>query len=624
MARVSLAGFRDPIKAPRYWLWSGVAVLLFIAFMVVTLGATSTRWFCASACHKAQDDTITAYNRSSHSNVSCLACHEPVNANPVDFMLKKAAALGELYLTVTNNFELPLNGDDSYAKEMPSSQCLQCHSKNRVVTPSPGIIIDHDVHAKNGVRCPECHNRVAHRENFDLTLTKDGKKNRRHQDWMKMEACFRCHGFGPDARAPGECSNCHPSDFKQIPATHRVVDWFPTGHAQAKLDDPGLCKICHFEKEYCTLCHGMDMPHSGEFKSKGHPAVVKKQYDKCVFCHQPDKTHFCDHCHHGTALSNAGKTVTYKPDVKWIDQHGPAVQIVGVGKCLEKCHQSSFCSDCHAANKVLPTSHKSKAWTWTPPPAMATHAVDASANIDTCAICHGQEGIKAKDCSACHKLTVPHTEEFKKFHAKTGKSQPKVCANCHRFKELCSNCHHDGALNNRPWLQVHASTVARIGASGCVDKCHRKSDCVSCHTTNKVLPTSHRGKFWLHRPSLTKPSGHGAAFKTDADQCTYCHGTKGTQATLCKNCHKLTMPHPSGFTDTHKSQFRAKKLTKTTCNNCHVQYFCDKCHHNAKPAPAWRQQHPSVVKKNGPDACFKCHSEVYCSYCHVKIGAPAP
>ena len=66
------------------------------AVMIPVLGVTSTRWFCAEGCHKVQDDTIIAYQHSSHSKISCMACHMPVNANPVIFLLHKAEALGEL------------------------------------------------------------------------------------------------------------------------------------------------------------------------------------------------------------------------------------------------------------------------------------------------------------------------------------------------------------------------------------------------------------------------------------------------------------------------------------------------------------------------------------------------
>jgi hypothetical protein len=156
MARISLAGFKDPVRRPRYIIWTGTAVLMLAGVMIVALGVTSSYWFCSEACHKVQDDTITAYDNSSHSEVSCMACHMPVSADPFTFILHKAEALGELYLTVTDNFEIPLNGTSHLAMDghvMGSKQCTQCHSSNRVVTASPGIIIDHAVHEEADVHC---------------------------------------------------------------------------------------------------------------------------------------------------------------------------------------------------------------------------------------------------------------------------------------------------------------------------------------------------------------------------------------------------------------------------------------------------------------------------------------
>ena len=125
MPRISFAGFKDPAQRPRLILWVGAVTLLLAAVMVAAMGVTSTRWFCSEGCHKVQDDTILAYQASPHSQVSCMACHMPVGSDPVTFVLHKAEALGELYLTVTGNYSLPLNATSHYALAMDSSQCTE-------------------------------------------------------------------------------------------------------------------------------------------------------------------------------------------------------------------------------------------------------------------------------------------------------------------------------------------------------------------------------------------------------------------------------------------------------------------------------------------------------------------
>jgi nitrate/TMAO reductase-like tetraheme cytochrome c subunit len=685
MAKISLAGFKDPVRRPRYVIWTGIVVLALAAFIVIAFGATSTYWFCANVCHKVQDDSIAAYNRSSHSMVSCMSCHEPVNANPVLFTLYKAKALGELVLTVTNNFELPLNPDSHLAmdaKHMGSRQCTQCHNlKTRKVTPSPGIKIDHDAHEAKDIHCTACHNRVAHNESGDweptLTDPKTKKKSVKHQNFMTMTACFRCHTLTSEPpaggiKAPGKCSACHPADFDLKPPSHKEKGFYPKGHAKlatAKIDrstgkpvlseegseaeeaaeeaaeheeekaaeGEGLhlvavdkvdyCATCHIEATFCMGCHGMEMPHPAEFKEKTHPQVAKTKMDKCDMCHQVKKTNyqFCNECHHGTKVN-----WKYDPKVAWRTQHAKAVSTNGVSTCFGACHDQKFCVECHTKLKPLPASHKDAKWlrdklTVTKYGSAAAqpsgkHALAALKAIDSCDVCHGPGGTNAKFCKGCHGMEMPHPDAFKKNHV-SGRKTPQLCANCHTFKEVCSDCHHVDAVNGVPWQKQHPKAVAAKGTAPCFEKCHEnKQFCVDCHTKLKALPASHKASDWTRNLALGKSAKHSASYKAQPDSCEYCHGTGGTESKFCKNCHKLPMPHPANFKDTHKADFQAKKLTKPVCTNCHDQYFCDNCHHKgAVTNQRWYTYHPNIVKKNGAEPCFECHKPTYCSYCHVRL-----
>ncbi len=676
MPKISIAGFKDPVRRPRYILWTGALVILAGVFLVVALGASSTRWFCANACHKVQGDTIIAYELSSHSEISCMACHMPVGADPVTFLLHKAKALGELYLTVTNNYHLPLNATSHLAQsyEMGSGQCTQCHSANRVVTPSEGIIIDHEIHEENHVQCTLCHNRVAHPENFTLTL-KDpntGEPNRPHDDFMKMTACFRCHGLTPDAKAPGECAKCHTLDFPLKPESHLAKDFYPQGHAKlakehrekalAAQDEAGkgekaeegdgqsslgelilgtafaaseekpaegeaegelhlpqvgevnYCTTCHLE-QFCLNCHGMEMPHTEEFTTKSHPEIVKTKLDKCEFCHKQSKTQFCDACHHGSAVE-----WTYSAESPWRTQHAPATKKTSIKPCLERCHEAPYCSACHTREKPIPTSHRAKDWLRKGGAAIGAHAESSKGEIQSCEICHGKGGPNSKFCKSCHKYDMPHPDEFKKFHAKTGRANTAQCGFCHTFREVCGNCHHEGASNTVPWLKQHPKTVSSKGADGCFEKCHKVDFCVKCHTTSKVVPTSHKAKTWT-RDASTKAALHTTAYDKQASSCAFCHGKGGSEDNkFCLNCHKLPMPHPGEFKDTHKDQFAEKKLNKTTCVKCHNVVFCNKCHHEGYTGKqTWMMEHQFVVKQKGAEPCFECHKPTYCSHCHVRL-----
>ncbi len=175
------------------------------------------------------------------------------------------------------------------------------------------------------------------------------------------------------------------------------------------------------------------------------------------------------------------------------------------------CHTSQFCADCHTANKVFPASHKQPYWTHPQTPTMtkygseaasatAVHSVTAQKSTEECEVCHGTGGINAPFCKACHKLEMPHTKEFKQFHAKTGRQDPKVCLNCHTWPQMCSNCHHVGSSTTTPWMKVHGTSVTQSGAGGCVEKCHKQADCVACHSAKKVVPASHKAPGFVKAP----------------------------------------------------------------------------------------------------------------------------
>ncbi len=47
-------------------------------------------------------------------------------------------------------------------KQLSDENCLQCHSKNRLVSASGDLIVNHKGHIEEGVPCISCHAGVAH------------------------------------------------------------------------------------------------------------------------------------------------------------------------------------------------------------------------------------------------------------------------------------------------------------------------------------------------------------------------------------------------------------------------------------------------------------------------------
>jgi len=395
-----IQAFKNPVSRPRAIIWL-LTILTFLMFFVAfAVGATTSYWFCAAICHKVQDDSIASYHNSTHSTVSCVACHMPAGADPVTFLLHKVEALAELPPTITNTFELPLNPISEVAMngyKMPSTQCTQCHiGGDRFVTPSPGIIIDHDAHANRHIACTVCHNRIAHNEDGAEPVLIDpisGEVSRGHEDFMKMVACYRCHRLADDGlaahktpfKASGACPVCHTPAFDLVPASHKVADFigvhgklaaeedarareesarveefWANFHGHEKETEEGeavadvvfagelnACYSCH-ELKFCNDCHGgVTMPHPPGFLNN-HKDEAANFMEACQNCHGGEAA--CTKCHHTPPRV---AEFTWDDTKTWLEQHWVPCRVDGAAQCFD-CHEPTFCAACHVRGGGLP------------------------------------------------------------------------------------------------------------------------------------------------------------------------------------------------------------------------------------------------------------------------------
>jgi len=386
-----IAAFRDPVRRPRMIIKTLVVVVVLAFVIVGSILGTSTAWFCNEVCHTVHLDNARQYAVSSHAQVSCIACHIPAGLDPIRFTLEKAEKITDVVAVLTDDFPMPLNESSHIALTMPASQCTQCHElANREITPSPGIIMNHDAHDEAELNCSVCHNRVAHPEVFDLELP----GNEKHEDFMSMTACFRCHAQGDqrasEYEAPGACDACHPSDFELKPPSHFESGFYTergesAGHAELAreeatatqeareewdsvvqefrdkqpmiisrliriphgelVDIPPVetvdeCETCHVRSEFCDACHGIEIPHPAEF-AEGHAEVGLRDKGVCATCHNKsgdpaNDDQVCDGCHHDQG----------DPSLTWFPQHPGVVKNSGAQDCFA-CHRETFCSSCH-------------------------------------------------------------------------------------------------------------------------------------------------------------------------------------------------------------------------------------------------------------------------------------
>ncbi len=315
--------------ATRRRIWTVVGITLtVIALVIVADLATASPRLCSS-CHEMSVRT-DSWEQSAHAAVACVECHQParpVYAYPVK-LADRARLLGrDIAAHASGNFEDPIDAPTASSKPVEDEVCLQCHDPNRKATSGFRIKIDHAEHAERNGSCVSCHVRTAHPiESRGTALS-------------LMAQCYTCHGTAEQPDASAECDVCHPSGYELVPASHEPAEWKET-HGEVADEDLALCEMCH-EQDFCTDCHGVEMPHpDGWAKGRtGHAVVVaEKGREVCESCHgaQPD---MCTMCHHTAYQPGQGT---------WEKQHFNTVREEGTAFCLS-CHSPLFCVECHAA-----------------------------------------------------------------------------------------------------------------------------------------------------------------------------------------------------------------------------------------------------------------------------------
>lgn len=306
--RNPLRSLADPANRRRVIIWLFVIIIAAMGLYASSMVVTSTIWFCNDGCHNVHADNKKTYYAGAHSKISCMACHYPPSMDPARFALDRVDKLLDVYPTLAGTFEMPLNEYSRSALRMPSAECTQCHGPHRVVTPKPGMIIDHEAHAKRDIGCTVCHNRVAHPETMPYELP----ANKHHEDFMTMRACFRCHTLtdtAPSAyKASGACSTCHTKEFDLVPADHKAagtgwlarVDGGMSLHATAAREDASATAETQsewapqadhfFTKQARPIMRfiGVDT----ELPLRVPPAATVRE---CYTCHV--RASFCEPCH---------------------------------------------------------------------------------------------------------------------------------------------------------------------------------------------------------------------------------------------------------------------------------------------------------------------------------------
>ncbi|MBI4743221.1 MAG: cytochrome c3 family protein [Actinobacteria bacterium] len=266
---MKLPDFSDPIARTRFILYAGALVIVLLFIIATAVPVFSNPDFCGNTCHDGGPAQYEAWKRSSHSKITCYACHTETGL--VNVLKEKAAGgIGGLIGITTGNYEKPVNAESHLGNEiMTVEPCERCHDiESRKWTFSRGLIMNHEAHIKAKLTCTKCHNRVAH-----LLMPKYEKgeeKEHKYKNFLSMtEGCMRCHSSSriggpykaPNGKvAPTACSTCHNADAA-MPAGHDAT--WRSVHGKIARQNMKYCMECHDkearfnydEKIYCIRCH---------------------------------------------------------------------------------------------------------------------------------------------------------------------------------------------------------------------------------------------------------------------------------------------------------------------------------------------------------------------------------
>ncbi len=281
------------------------AAWIVVAGIVVALASayvgTAQTSYCLSCHADVRPDTYSG----AHGDAACVRCHEDAWALPSNALRR--------VLDIAAHYGL---GSSAYSANVPSRRCVACHKgidSNVTRNNETGVMMSHAEPLEAGYACADCHRSDKH---ADMAAP------------VGMSVCLACH----DAEtASAECSTCHAKDTSAASglAADRIY-----GTATITRTD---CEGCH-SMESCDACHGIRMPHSGEFL-RTHPRYSGFDLKEQCFerCHTQGD---CGKCH--------GLWSNHPPSFK--EEHKRLSPDSACNTCHSQ-HEGPMCDLCHDFNQ---------------------------------------------------------------------------------------------------------------------------------------------------------------------------------------------------------------------------------------------------------------------------------
>ncbi len=497
-------GLRSAVWSLRHtrrpWLTLGIFIAVTVGVTVVVFGGayqlTNSELFCGRLCHSMNPQYQT-WRRSDHADVPCSGCH-------VEKTLAKALT-GRLDLVthgivqeVSGDYTRPINKKGRLGRSLvPDDRCEACHKnvKNKDVDQF-NLRVEHKAHVKNGIRCADCHNRVAHLDAQKYSPLREADDDFAYKDNASMVGCERCHKQGgryvdadgdtyqgPFKRLDGtdvsvDCESCHPNnellafeaDVKRLRARHFTKPSWTKGviHGEtAREVDFEPCKVCHDPAKRCTVCHqGITMPHKTTWISPTEHGAKAKQVgsELCKTCHTVGTVPRCSaNGHHHEPFVEE-----YEFDMEQVEwksgkkRHGVVAKATGGTPCYQ-CHdRNTWCStQCHKGI-TMPhdTNWRNVHFTYvTLGPGTGWRRDRWERESAPCVMCHVTESAPTKNyCNECHHKQFGKLGEValmflmkRQFGvtAALNKGIKLPCGDCHIHEGLnfCRDCHDRMAVD---------------------------------------------------------------------------------------------------------------------------------------------------------------------------------
>ncbi|WP_042463052.1 NapC/NirT family cytochrome c [Neobacillus dielmonensis] len=393
--------WKDPVTRWKVMFVSLIGLIVIGGGGYGVIAFTNSPTFCSS-CHEMAPEYST-YTASAHNNITCVQCH--IKPGAVNMITHKMKSLKEVYYHVTGVPEQIVQTEE---EAVTNQNCLQCHSKNRLVTASGDLKVNHKGHIDEGIPCISCHAGVVHAKIAARGINTE--EVRGNYDEATAQKIMEKKYMAPNM---GTCIDCHDKVNSGEKPWKDVAYLVPPNpeEMEKKIEENNKESAADSGKEATSEESAEGAAHDEKTQDIIIQAIGKQTKDakvsmECKTCHKSTdipKSHTAvdwNQSHGGTAIAELDKCMNCHQDSKWIREI-PKEDLMSILKLKqqetpgskytpnltvvkEQARINNFCSACHANR---PASHDQSNY-WLTGHAYTAQTAEKKAE---CFVCHDRE-----------------------------------------------------------------------------------------------------------------------------------------------------------------------------------------------------------------------------------------